>query len=454
MLRQEGGHAAHTRGAVGGCMGGKSFAFISHRGKLQICGFLDVECGDLRQADYDFKKIWETAEVFRRVRETDSYHGRCGYCEFRNVCGGCRARAYAITGDYMEEEPFCIYEPKRAAPRKGGGPDEADKRILSLIQSELPVCERPFGALGERLGIPGEEVMERVGRMREDGLIRRIGPIFDSGRLGYTSTLVAARVPEERLDAVAEMVSALPGVTHNYRREHAFNLWFTLTVNSPEKIESTLEGLRRRSRIREFYSLPALAVYKTRVNFHLSGDVPEPVSHNAGPPRSGAVRVGVRQKELVRLLQEDLPLEAEPFATLGRQMGWPHRKVIRQVQDWLERGVIRRFGAVVRHRRLGFVGNGMAAFRVSPVRVDAVGRSLAQYGEISHCYRRPPVPGWDYDLFAMVHGRSEDEVREFVARIALEHELPDHAILFSTTEYKKTSMKYFLEAAEPEPVSK
>ncbi len=166
------------------------------------------------------------------------------------------------------------------------------------------------------------------------------------------------------------------------------------------------------------------------------------------------MRVGARQKELVRLLQEDLPLEPEPFAALGRRMGWSHRKVIRQVQDWLERGVIRRFGAVVRHRRLGFVGNGMAAFRVSPVRVDAVGRSLAQYGEISHCYRRPPVPGWDYNLFAMVHGRSEDEVREFVARIAVEHELPDYAILFSTTEYKKISMKYFLEAAETEPVSK
>ena len=120
--------------------------------------------------------------------------------------------------------------------------DEADKRVLSVIQSELPVCERPFDAVAGRLGMPAEDVLARVRRMRAGGLIRRIGPIFDSGRLGYTSTLVAARVPAGRLDEVAALVSALPGVTHNYRREHAFNLWFTLTVHAPEKIESTVGG--------------------------------------------------------------------------------------------------------------------------------------------------------------------------------------------------------------------
>ena len=96
-----------------GCMGGQSFAFISHVGKLQICGFLETECGDLRAQNYDFQKAWETSEVFRAIRDTDNYHGRCGYCEYRRICGGCRARAYAMSGDYLAEEPFCVYEPKR-----------------------------------------------------------------------------------------------------------------------------------------------------------------------------------------------------------------------------------------------------------------------------------------------------------------------------------------------------
>ena len=84
-----------------GCMGGKGFAFISHVGKVQICGFLDTECGDIRAANYDFHKIWDTSEVFLQMRDVDRYKGRCGYCEFRKVCGGCRARAHAITGDYL-----------------------------------------------------------------------------------------------------------------------------------------------------------------------------------------------------------------------------------------------------------------------------------------------------------------------------------------------------------------
>ena len=111
ILRQR-GHKTGGPPGMGGCMGGKSFAFISHRGIVQICGFLDVECGDLRAEGMDFRKIWLNSKVFRQVRSVDEYKGRCGRCEFRQVCGGCRARAYAINGDYLSEEPFCLHEPK------------------------------------------------------------------------------------------------------------------------------------------------------------------------------------------------------------------------------------------------------------------------------------------------------------------------------------------------------
>jgi len=96
-----------------GCIGGKNFVFISHTGKVQICGFLEVEAGDLKANNYDFKSIWETSELFRHIRNTDNYGGKCGVCEYRNVCGGCRARAYYSTGDYLGEEPNCIYIPDK-----------------------------------------------------------------------------------------------------------------------------------------------------------------------------------------------------------------------------------------------------------------------------------------------------------------------------------------------------
>lgn len=96
-----------------GCMGGQFFAFISHLGKVQICGFLEVEAGDLRKENYNFKAIWDNSPLFLSIRNIDQYNGRCGYCEFRNICGGCRARAFAVSGNYLDEEPYCIYQPKR-----------------------------------------------------------------------------------------------------------------------------------------------------------------------------------------------------------------------------------------------------------------------------------------------------------------------------------------------------
>ena len=95
-----------------GCLGGQGFAFVSHVGKVQICGFLDVECGDVRETNFQFKPIWDSSQVFQEMRNTDGYHGKCGICEYRNVCGGCRARAYNVTGDYLDSEPFCSYVPQ------------------------------------------------------------------------------------------------------------------------------------------------------------------------------------------------------------------------------------------------------------------------------------------------------------------------------------------------------
>jgi radical SAM protein with 4Fe4S-binding SPASM domain len=101
-----------------GCLGGQAFAFISNRGRVQICGFLDLEAGDIRREHYDFHRIWRNSPLFRAVRDLDGYHGRCGICEYRVVCGGCRARAYATTGDYLAEEPYCVYKPGTKAVQK------------------------------------------------------------------------------------------------------------------------------------------------------------------------------------------------------------------------------------------------------------------------------------------------------------------------------------------------
>ncbi len=450
ILRQNGCDvSAH---AAKGCMGGQSFAFISHRGKVQICGFLDTECGNVRKADYNFQKIWDTSPVFLQMRDPDGYHGRCGYCEFRKVCGGCRARAFAFTGDYLAEEPFCLYEPKRRPDGKARtastvaeGMDALDKSILSLIQTDLPIAGRPFDVIADKLDLATNEteVRQRVAGLRRAGIIRRLGAVFDSKQLGYTSTLVAAKVPADQLEQVAARVSQLSGVTHNYRREHDYNLWFTLTVPAEGDIERTLAKLRSQTDIDAFHSLPALGVYKIRVNFQLDGKAAA-----AAPPPSApaaAAELTADQKQLVRLIQDDLPLTNEPFALVAEQLGWPAQRVTDQIAAWRAAGVIRRFGAVVRHQRLGFRANGMAVFSLPAEKIDEAGYLLAQRDEVSHCYHRSPLPGFPYALFGMTHGESEQQVRQLADQFASLIDASRHAVLFSTKEYKKVSMRYFLE---------
>jgi DNA-binding Lrp family transcriptional regulator len=342
--------------------------------------------------------------------------------------------------------------------------DALDRGILTAIQAALPINARPYDALAVSLRLDPDDVLVRVRRLTAAGLIRRLGPIFDSRALGYVSTLVAARVPPERLAEVAERVNRLPGVTHNYERRHAYNLWFTLTAPSPAALEQALEALRRETGLAAIHSLPALAVYKIRVEFDVgeAEDLREGSATAGGPGRgpvqsdgarpdkpaaahSGTQPLSDEQKHLVRLVQDGLAAEREPFAAVAARLGWPGERVVEQLREWQALGVIRRFGAVVRHRELGFAANGMVVFRVAEGRVDDAGRRLARHKEVSHCYRRPPLPGFPYNLFAMIHGRSEDAVRRAAAAMAEATRAEAHEVLFSVTEFKKASMRYFLE---------
>jgi len=449
ILRQQGSPA---EGGGGGCLGGKSFAFISHRGKVQVCGFLDLECGDLRLMGLDFHRIWETSEVFTRLRDSDSLRGRCGRCEFRRPCGGCRARAYAMTGDYLGEEPFCAYQPKERDTAQdkphGARPvevncadlDPLDRKLLTIVQDQFPITAEPMEVLAQRLGADGDEILARLQRLKQAGFIRRIGAVFEPAGLGYTSCLVTGRVDPTRLDAVAEAVNVVPEVTHNYARGHEYNLWFALTAASQERIAQAVRSLARQTGV-EFRMLPALAVYKINAVFRLDGSFPIHVSNR--PECLKAVNLTEEQKLLVGVLQGDLGVTARPFDAPAALPGWSEQSVIGQIAGWLSSGLIRRFGAVVAHRRLGFHANGLAVFAAKDDRVDLLGRRLAQLPQVSHCYRRRPFPGWGYNLFAMFHGFSQEQVRRSVDEAAARMGLKDYEVLFSTTEYKKTSATFF-----------
>jgi len=152
---------------------------------------------------------------------------------------------------------------------EAGEMDDTDRRILNRTQSDFPITPRPYRALGKELGLTEEEVLKRLRRLKEIGVIRRIGGNFAPEKLGFVSTLCAASVPEDRVEAFTGIVNRYPGVTHNYRRDNKFNIWFTFIAPSMEEIERNLSRISEESGVTGILNLPASAVYKIRAQFEL-----------------------------------------------------------------------------------------------------------------------------------------------------------------------------------------
>ena len=145
--------------------------------------------------------------------------------------------------------------------------DRVDRDLLNIIQTDFPIDAKPYEVLGKQLGIPAEEALRRVRALCDSGIIRKVGPSFDARRLGHVSTLVAAKVPPERLEEVAATVSAFREVTHNYGRDFEYNLWFTLVCESRERLDAAVERIKSATQISDMHELPAENMFKIRVDF-------------------------------------------------------------------------------------------------------------------------------------------------------------------------------------------
>jgi len=330
--------------------------------------------------------------------------------------------------------------------------DALDRRLLDLLQASVPLVPRPFAVLGSELGIDEDEVLRRTRQLKEGGIIRQIGPIFSSRRLGYQSTLVAFRVEPERLDEVAALVSAHPGVSHNYSRNHFYNLWFTLTLPPDEDLEQEIARLAAESNTDDYLNLPSLRLFKIGVHFDMSGDGSRsragagPGGGNGGPEKNNTPLTEF-ERDVVRVLQGDLPLIERPFRRAAEELTITEERLLETARDLDRRGLMRRFSAVLRHRRAGFTANGMGCWVVPEERIVEAGERAAAFPSVSHCYQRPAYPPrWPYNLFTMVHGQSREEVEEVVARIRDEIDPVEHTILYSQKEYKKKRVRYFVQS--------
>lgn len=145
--------------------------------------------------------------------------------------------------------------------------DEIDKKLLNILQKEFPLEECPFQIAAEKCGISEEEALVRIQKMKDDGIIRRIGAVFDGGKLGRVSTLCAARVPEEKIDIFVQTVNASKGVTHNYRRDHEYNIWFTVSAATAKELESFLADVKKKTGVTDILDMRAVRTFKINASF-------------------------------------------------------------------------------------------------------------------------------------------------------------------------------------------
>jgi len=321
--------------------------------------------------------------------------------------------------------------------------DALDARLLTLMQREVPLVPRPFHALARRLGVTGAEVTRRVQGLQRAGIVRQIGAIFDANALGYKSTLVAVKCSRGSRDAVAAAVSKHSGVSHNYARNHPFDLWFTIAVAPGRDIGAEVGRLLRPTGATKYVVLPALRVFKLGVMLDMGAENDSP----GGPPR-GRKQARARgptgsQIAAIHALQGRLPIVERPFFAMARRMGISERALLGRARRLLSSEAMRRFAAVLHHRQVGYAANAMAVWQVAEGRIARAGRVAASFAAVSHCYQRATAPGWPYNLFAMIHGRTRADCLRIADQISGKIGNPPRAILFSTHEYKKARPLYF-----------
>ncbi len=343
------------------------------------------------------------------------------------------------------------YGPKLRARKHGAAIPltELDKRLLNLMQGSFPVAARPYQHVAREAGISEREAIDRVRELIDERIIRQVTPIYDTRALGYSSMLVAAKVDPENPWRAANVINEHPGVSHNYLRNHEFNIWFTIATepDSPLGLDRTLEVLGRLAGAESIRQLPTLKLFKIRMDLEMEGGTDSLAqSAEAVPPvETERQPYDELDVEVIRATQGDMPVTEEPYALAASKLQMGQDRLLAQLQDMQERKLLRRVAAILYHRRAGFSANGMGVWKVPEDRVMELGPRMAAYRGISHCYQRPTYADWPYSIFTMAHGRSKPECDAILDSIAEQTGIHERATLYSSTEFKKIRLLYFTE---------
>lgn len=348
---------------------------------------------------------------------------------------------------------------------------DLEQHLLAIIQDAFPLEERPYLVLADQLGSDEQSVFAAVENLRLSGIIRRIGGVYDSKKLGFISRLCAGKVPtisagasdDSALNEFAATVNKIPAITHNYVRSHEYNVWFTVIAQSEEEIQKIVDDVCAKTELHDVHVLSATKKFK--INTVMGGrlDVKEiSLSGMQNAELSLRAKRNEAKQSPVRILSDsdririrvactDIPHSLTPFKDWGVSC--------EELREDLALKRMRRFGAILRHQEAGFAYNAMVCFRLDERREtkdersvilseqseskDPAGAILAQKPFISHSYDRPAFEGFPYTLYAMMHAQSADELDRNIKEAAKSIGNPDYVVLHSVRELKKTSYRFF-----------
>ncbi len=316
-------------------------------------------------------------------------------------------------------------------------------RILYEIQKNFPLTKRPFLDIANKLNLKEDEVLSIVKKEKDDGIIRQTSAIFDTKRLGYKSSLVAFEIEKNDIDKAVEILNSHPGISHNYERNHTFNIWFTLAVppDSLFGLDKTVEILAKICKAKEFIMLPTLKLFKIAVKLDTTGKAEK--REKVGKKSFKDIELTNLHKRVIALTQEDIPLVKEPFLETIKRLEIDYDTFFMTLNELKNSGYMRRFATILNHRKAGFNANAMVVWDIDEKKAEEAGEKLASFSAVSHCYLRPKFPNWRYNIFSMVHGKTKEETDRIVKEMEDEIEFNKNRYLYSSREFKKIRVKYY-----------
>jgi DNA-binding Lrp family transcriptional regulator len=315
--------------------------------------------------------------------------------------------------------------------------------ILSRIQKKFPLVARPFKVIADELNMSEDEVLEILQEQKKSNIIRQTSAIFDTKRLGYVSSLVAFRIPSDKISDAVKIINSHPGISHNYERNHDFNIWFTVAVSPTSELglEKTVEILAKATGAEDYIILPTLKLFKINVKLNTTGN--DEKKEEVKRVKHTEIEMTPLHHAVIRYAQNDIEMVKEPFKNIVEALNIDYDTFFNALSELQEAGVMRRFASILNHRKAGFGANAMVVWDVDEKNGEEIGEKAAAFSAVSHCYLRPKYANWSYNLFTMVHGKSTEETNAIIADMALEIEAKSYMPLYSSREFKKVRIEYF-----------